>query len=109
MSVKTIILAAAAVAATASFATADTYFESGRTLQSDDNLELGLVRAEGAGIVEIYDYHTGVQGALLGSEAVSAGANTDVRVDVGLPRHRDVLAVITIDGQPVVTKAYDIN
>jgi hypothetical protein len=108
MSIKTIILAAA-VAATGSFASADSYFENGRTLDKDDTLELGLVRAEAAGLVEIYDFHRGVQGELLGTETVSAGANTDVRVNIGFPRTKDVLAVINIDGQQVVTKAYDIN
>ncbi|WP_341368039.1 hypothetical protein [Yoonia sp. BS5-3] len=108
MTIKTIILAAA-VATTGSFAAADSYFENGRTLDRDDTLELGLVRADGAGVVEIYDFHTGVRGALLGTETVQAGANTDVRVNVGFPRTQDVLAVINIEGQDVVTKVYDIN
>jgi hypothetical protein len=108
MSIKSIILAAA-IAATGSFAAADSYFENGRTLQADDTLELGLVRAEGAGSVEIYDFHNGVQGALLGSKMVHAGANTNVRVNVGFERSKDVLAVINIDGQAAVTKVYDIN
>ncbi|WP_341368040.1 hypothetical protein [Yoonia sp. BS5-3] len=108
MSIKSIILAAA-VAATGSMAAADSYFENGRTLDADDTLELGLVRAEGAGVVEIYDYHRGVQGELLGTEMVNAGANTDVRVDVGFPRSKDVLAVISVDGQAVASKVYDIN
>ena len=108
MSIKTIILAAA-IAATGSFAAADSYFENGRTLDRDSTLELGLVRAEGAGVVEIYDFHTGVQGKLLGSEMINAGANSNVRVDVGFKRSNDVLAVINIDGQQVVTKVYDIN
>ena len=108
MSIKTIILAAA-VAATGSFAAADSYFENGRTLDSDDRLELGLVRAESAGVVEIYDFHNGTQGELLGSTTVNAGANTDVKVNVGAERRQAVLAVIAFDGQPVVSKVYDIN
>ncbi len=108
MSIKTIILAAA-VATTGSFAAADSYFENGRTLDRDDTLELGLIRAEGAGVVEIYDFHRGVQGELLGTETVNAGANTDVRVNVGFQRSKDVLAVISVNGQNVASKAYDIN
>jgi hypothetical protein len=108
MSIKTIILAAA-VAATGSFASAESYFEHGRTLDADDTLELGLVRSESAGLVEIYDFHKGVQGKLLGSERVRAGANTDVRVHVGFERSRDVLAVISIDGQAVASKVYEID
>ena len=108
MSIKTIILAAA-VAATGSFAAADSYFENGNTLNHNDQLKLGLVRAEGAGVVEIYDFHNGVRGRLLGTDTVHAGANTDVRVNVGFSRNQDVLAVINIDGQDVVSKVYDIN
>ena len=108
MSIKTIILAAA-VAPTGSFAAADSYFEIGVTLEADNRLELGLVRAESAGVVEIYDFHRGVQGELLGTEMINAGANTDVKVHVGTDRRQDVLAVIAIDGQPVVSKVYDIN
>ncbi|MEM9787929.1 MAG: hypothetical protein AAF801_15615, partial [Pseudomonadota bacterium] len=94
---------------TGSFAAADSYFENGRTLEADDRLELGLVRAADAGVVEIYDFHNGTQGELLGSTTVNAGANTDVKVNVGFDRRQDVLAVISIDGEAVVSKVYDID
>ncbi|MEL6683263.1 MAG: hypothetical protein AAFQ09_11610, partial [Pseudomonadota bacterium] len=67
------------------------------------------VRAADAGVVEIYDFHNGVQGELLGSTTVHAGANTDVKVKVGFDRSKDVLAVINIDGQAAATKVYEIN
>jgi hypothetical protein len=50
-----------------------------------------------------------VQGELLGTERVNAGANPDVRVNVGFGRSNDVLAVINIDGQAAASKVYDIN
>jgi hypothetical protein len=109
MSVKTIIFAAAAAAVTATAGAADTYFENGKNLEGGDVLELGLITADSAGVLEIYDYHTGQQGKLVGTERLSAGANTDVRVDTGLPQTRDVIAVVKIDGQVVASKQFDIN
>ena len=109
MSVKTIIFAAAAAAVTATAGAADTYFEQGRTLQASDVLELGLITADNAAVLEIYDFSTGTQGALLGTERLSAGANTNVRVNTGLPASQDVLAVVKIGGQVAASKAFDIN
>ena len=109
MSIKTIIFAAAAAAVTATAGAADTYFEQGRTLDASDVLELGLITADGAGVLEIYDYRTGTQGALLGTERLTAGANTNVRVNTGLPANQDVIAVIKIDGQVVASKPFDVN
>lgn len=109
MSVKTLFIAAAAAAITATAGAADTYFEQGRTLEAGDRLELGLVTADAAGVLEIYDYHTGQQGKLLGRERLNAGANTDVQVNTGLPASRDVIAVYKVDGQVVATKTFDIN
>lgn len=109
MSMKTIIIAAAAAAITATAGAADTYFQAGNTLDRGDVLELGLVTAEGAGVVEIYDFHGGTQGKLLGSEGLHAGANTDVRVNTGFPAINDVIAVVKVDGQIVATKEFDVE
>ncbi|MFG5384939.1 hypothetical protein [Yoonia sp. R2-816] len=109
MSIKSTILASAAAATVATFGVADTYFETGRTLESDDTLELGLITTDNAAILEIYDYHTGQQGRLLGQQNLHVGANTDVRVDTGLPTRKDVIAIVTIDGQVVATKQFDIE
>ena len=109
MSIKTLFIAAAAATVTATAGAADTYFEQGRTIDGGDILEFGLITAEGAGVVEIYDYHTGQQGKLVGSENLFSGANPDVRVNTGLPQNRDVLAVVKVDGEVVATKAFDVN
>lgn len=108
MSVKT-LFAAAAIAVTATAGAADSYFEQGRTLDGGDVLSLGLITAEAPGVVEIYDFHSGTQGKLVGSERLSAGANTDVRVDTGLPQNRDIIALIKVDGQVVAQKQFDVN
>jgi len=110
MSIKSIIFAAAAaVAVTSTAASADSYFHFGLNLQASDVLELGNVTIDRDGVVEIYDYRLGTQGALLGSEPLHAGANTDVKIDTGFSTESDVLAVLKIDGQVVATKKYDIN
>lgn len=71
-------------------------------------IELGQVRAARAGIVSLYDFHRGSQGALLVTETINAGANYDVRVTLGQPPINDVVAVLIIDGKVVATKEYDI-
>ncbi len=109
MSIKSIALVAATIAATASVASADNYFEFGERLESSSILDLGLVRSEGAGTVEIYDYSRGEIGALLGTETVNAGANADVRVNVGNRPFQDVIALLKVDGQTVAQRDFDID
>ena len=108
MSIKKLALIAATLAATASTASASNYFGIGENRNSGTTLEVGLVRAETAGVVNIYNYSKGVQGALLGTQAVNAGANTDVRVNVGINNAYNVLAVLEIDGQAVTSMDFDI-
>lgn len=93
----------------ATFAQADTYFENGSTLTRGDILDLGLVTSDGQGQVEVYDYHTGTIGALLGAEDIHQGANTDVRVSTRYPVNRDVLVVVRVDGEILAEKAFDIK
>lgn len=109
MSIKSIALVAATIAATASVASADSYFEYGRTLDSSDVLQLGTVRADAGGVIEIYDFHSGQAGALLGSKELNAGVNTNVRIDTGLPATSDVIALLKVNGEVAVSKIYDID
>lgn len=109
MSIKTLAIAAAAVAITATSAAADSYFSFGETLEDSAVVELGTVKAQDDGVVEIYNYAGGQVGALLGTEAVNAGANSDVRVQIGSHNLFDVIAVLKVDGQTVATQAYDID
>lgn len=112
MTFKTFALAAASVAtiATATLAAADTsYFEFQRELDRSSVLELGTVRSEGAGVVEIYSFHGDRIGNLLGTEAVTAGANADVRVNIGTPATTDVIALLKVDGQTVASLDYIID
>lgn len=108
MSIKKFALIAATLAATASTASANNYFENGTNRDSGTTFELGLVRADAAGVVSIYNYTNGVQGALLGTKEVHAGANTDVRINVGNNKAYAVLAVLEVSGQAVASEDYDI-
>ena len=105
----TTIIAATAIALTAGAASADNSFGFGDRLDNASTLELGTVRSASAGVVEIYDGRNGSLGALLGTQNVAAGANTDVRVNVGHGPDADVIAVLKINGQVVATQDYDID
>jgi len=109
MKLTTLIAAAAIAASTATVASADNSFGFGDRLDNAATLELGNVRASADGVVEIYDNANGTLGALLGTQDVTAGANRDVRVNVGHGPDADVIAVLKIDGQIVATQDYDID
>lgn len=108
MSIKKIALIAATLAITTTAASANNSFYVGENLEAGSVLELGLVRADQGGVVKIFDYTAGEQGELLGTQTLVAGANPDVRVNVGAYPTSDVLAVIEVNGQTVVTKDYNI-
>ena len=106
---KTLAITAAALAASATIASADSYISNFVMEQNNDTqVELGTVRAEGNGVVEIYSFHKGKVGALLGSEAVMAGANLDVDVDIRRSG-TDAIAFLKVDGQIVDTQEIDFN
>lgn len=109
MSIKSLVIAAAAVAVTASAASADSYFSFGNKLDNDTTLNLGTVRAESDGVVEIYRLLGGDNGVLLGSEMVNAGANQDVQIQLNGKPNFDVLAVLKVDGQIVDEQRYFID
>jgi len=108
MTIKSILIAAA-VAATGTAASADNYFQFADRLDDRSVLELGTVRAEADGVVEIYDFHKGELGELLGTEMVNAGANADVRINLGNKPRQDVIAVLKVDGQIVAERDYEID
>lgn len=110
MSIKFTAFAAAAVATLGTASLADSsYFAFQDTLEDRAVLDIGTVTSAGNGVVEIYDYHGGQIGALLGTEEIHAGANSDVQVSVGVPPRFDVIALLKVDGQTVATRDYDID
>lgn len=107
---KTVTLAAI-VASAATVASADASYildlNTNREAASSVNLE--TIRATSDGVVEIYDYHGGEQGELLGTKNVFAGANSDVRVQIGAASNDDLLAVLKINGQVADTFHIDVK
>lgn len=108
--IKVLALSAAALAGTASLAAASSnYFSFKEVADASSTIDLGTVRAESDGIVEIYELRGGERGALLGTAPVMAGANSDVRVNVSVPPLFDVVAVLSVNGLEVAENVIDIN
>ncbi|KPP84198.1 MAG: hypothetical protein HLUCCA08_01670 [Rhodobacteraceae bacterium HLUCCA08] len=106
---KLTLATAATIALSGAAFAADSYIGfQGDMLDRGSVVTLDTVRAAGNGVIEIYDFHTAEQGVLLGSAAVNAGANSDVRVNLGTSPVRDVIAVLTVNGQVVDTFELDI-
>ena len=106
---KTATLALAAIAASATIASAGNQISNFVSEQDrSGQVELGTVSATGNGVVEVYTFHKGEIGALLGSEAVMAGANLEVDVDIAFP-NTDAIAILKVDGEIVDTQEIDFN
>lgn len=107
MSIKKITLAAVALAITAGAASANSF---GFQEAVDDSayIEVNRVVADNDGVLEIYNLQAGKQGVLLGATDVHAGANEDLRVNIGNSYKTDVLAVLKVDGQIVATEEFDV-
>ncbi|MCP1168889.1 hypothetical protein NHG85_10195 [Limimaricola sp. ASW11-118] len=93
----------------ASAMTGENAFQSlSRIHQQTSIVDVGIVRSESSGIVEIYT--RGPDGAmiLVGSEPVHAGANSNVRVHVSQPVRRDLLAVLRVNGKVLATHRFDV-
>lgn len=107
---KTTAIALAAIAASATIASADVSYLSTFAMeqQRGNKVEMGTVRAASDGVVEIYSFHTGVQGDLLGSTTVNAGANSNVDVSIARPS-TDAIAVLKVNGQVVDTQKINFN
>ncbi|PUB15661.1 hypothetical protein [Yoonia sediminilitoris] len=91
-----------------SAAAAESYFTCMNPLPKEALLELGTITSEGDGVVEIYDYHLGAKGKLLGTVDVSQGANSDVRMNIGMPPLGDVLAELKVGDEVVASNVYDV-
>ena len=105
------ITLAAIVASAATVASADTsyIFDLNTNREAASTVDLDTIRATSDGVVEIYNFHAGEQGALLGTENVFAGANSDVRVQIGAASNDDLLAVLKVNGQVADTFHIDVK
>ncbi|MEL6570218.1 MAG: hypothetical protein AAFQ64_01070 [Pseudomonadota bacterium] len=84
-------------------------FGYGEQLDRRTTLRLPIVRAADDGIVNVYRYHRGEKGRLLGSTRVREGANSRVRVYIRTRPFTDVLAELVVNGQVVAAKDFDID
>jgi len=106
---KWIYASAAALLTTAGMATAETYFGFTGEMDETATLTIDTVTTDSAGVLEVYDYHAGERGDLLATEQLAAGANSDVRVDMGEQPRGDVMAVIVIDGEPAAMTEIELE
>ena len=99
----------AASATSASAMTWDNAFQSlARLPEQTSIVDVGVVRSESQGMVEIYTREADGTMILLGTEPVHAGANRNVRVQVDRPVRRDIVAVLRVDGQVLATHRFDV-
>jgi hypothetical protein len=106
---KLLPILAAALAVTAGAASAGNTFGFNHMQDSNSLIELNSVVADSNGVVEVYDYHAGQEGRLLGSKPVRAGANSDVKIALAPSLSDDVLAVLMINGQAVAQQVVRID
>ena len=106
---KLLPLFAAALFATAGMASASNTFGLNEVQTSGSLIEFGTVVATGDGVVELYEYQGAQQGRLLGTDAVRAGVNRDVRVSVGVTAANNFLAVLKVDGDVVAQQVVRIS
>ena len=83
--------------------------EAEQVQESDGLLNLGLVTSEADGVIEIYDIDDVNMEEMLGSETVTAGANTDVKITLMRATDSDVMAVLRVDGAVVATTEVDLD
>ncbi len=106
---KFLALTLAALVGSTTFAAAESTFFLSQVQDDDSIVELGRVNADGAGVVHIYALDAGKMGALIGSEAIHAGSNSDVRVPLIDNPKQDAMAVLEVDGQVVATQEVRFN
>ena len=106
---KLLALAIFAASATSAPAmTGENSFQSlARIHQQTSIVDVGIVRSESNGMVEIYTRASDGTMILLGTEPVHAGANRAVRVQVDRPVRRDLIAVLRVNGQVLATHRFD--
>jgi hypothetical protein len=106
---KFLALTLAALVGSTTFAAADSSFSLPQVQDDDSIVELGPISADGNGIVHIYALDAGKMGALIGSDAVHAGSNSDVRIPLIDNPKQDAMAVLEVGGQVVATQEVRFN
>lgn len=106
---KVIPFTAALVLAAAGMAQAENSFSLPMVMMTDGYVELPVINADAAGVIEVYDYNTDQIGALLGTMPVNAGANENVKITIHGSPFNDVIAQLKIDGQVVAEQVVEFT
>lgn len=106
---KFLALTLAALVGSATFAAAESTFTLPLVQDDDSIVELGRINADGDGVVHIYALDAGKMGALIGSEGIRAGTNTDVRVPLIDNPKQDAMAVLEVNGAVVAQQEVRFN
>ncbi len=101
---KAFIAALAILAGSSTLASADTYFTLSEVQERDSIVELGTISTDADATVQIYSFQNGEKGALLGWEALRAGANSDTKVPLMSTPRTTALAEVVVDGEVVATQ-----
>ena len=101
---KRFIATLAILAGTASLASADAFTSISEVQPRDGILELGTIRSDADGMVQVFSYQNGEKGDMLGWEALHAGANSDTKVPLMTTPRTSALAEVVVDGQIVASQ-----
>jgi hypothetical protein len=101
---KRFIATFAILAATASLASADTFSSISEVQSRDGILELGTIRSDAGGMVQIFSYQNGEKGQMLGWEELHEGANSDTKVSLLSTPRTSALAEVVVDGRVVASQ-----
>ena len=102
-------LAVAAIAGTATIASAENSFALAETQPRSTMVHFNMVNTDAPGVVNIYDYHGHAVGALLGSKSLKAGVNSDLRIRINPPASNDALAVLMVNGTDVASQIVEFR
>lgn len=107
---KLLALAIFTTSATGALATTgENAFPSLSRIQEQTSvIDVGVVRSQSNGMVEIYTKGPDGTMKLLGTQQVHAGANQNVRVHIGHPVRRDIVAVLRVGGEVLATHRFDV-
>lgn len=85
----------------------ESFFSCVEPWEGGSMIHLGLIRSEGDGVVEVYDYQGGQMGEKLGETTVQEGANQDVRVNARQDVSHSIMAQLVVDGEVVASHVYN--
>ena len=102
-------LAVAAIAGSATIASAENSFALAGTQPRSTMVHFDIVNTDAPGVVNIYDYHGHAVGDLLGFKSLKAGVNSDLLIRINPPASNDALAVLMVNGTDVASQIVEFR